>query len=237
MSFALDFPVAAEAGVDERSAFVRRAYGHFAAALLVFGVIELVLFQLDLARPMTEGMFAGGRLVMIGIIVAFMAVGTLARWWAHHSASLAMQYLGLALYVFAQALICVPMLTLAVYFTGDRTILPKAGVMAGAVMVGLTAAAFSIRPERLHRGPLAALATALCIGAGLAGYWYGFNLALGVCVLFVVLASGYVVYDVSTIVHQYRTDQHVGAALKLFADVALLFLLLIYLLWSVSNQE
>src|SRR5205807_9319950 len=39
----------------------------------------------------------------------------------------------------------------------------------------------------------------------------------------VALASGYVIYQTSNVIHQYRTDQHVAAALGLFAAVALLF--------------
>ena len=39
----------------------------------------------------------------------------------------------------------------------------------------------------------------------------------------VVLASGYILYYTSNVLHQYRTDQYVAAALALFASVALLF--------------
>jgi uncharacterized protein len=37
------------------------------------------------------------------------------------------------------------------------------------------------------------------------------------------LASGYILYNTSNVLHHYRTDQHVGAALELFAALALLF--------------
>ena len=39
----------------------------------------------------------------------------------------------------------------------------------------------------------------------------------------VVLASGYILFYTSNILHEYRTDQYVAAALALFASVALLF--------------
>jgi FtsH-binding integral membrane protein len=39
----------------------------------------------------------------------------------------------------------------------------------------------------------------------------------------IVLASGYILYDTSNVLHRYRTDQHVAAALALFASVAILF--------------
>lgn len=39
----------------------------------------------------------------------------------------------------------------------------------------------------------------------------------------VVLMSGYIVYYTSNVLYHYRTDQHVAAALALFASVATLF--------------
>jgi hypothetical protein len=39
----------------------------------------------------------------------------------------------------------------------------------------------------------------------------------------VALASGYVLYSTSNALHHYRTDQHVAAALSLFAAIALMF--------------
>ncbi len=41
--------------------------------------------------------------------------------------------------------------------------------------------------------------------------------------LMVVLFSGWILYDTSNILHHYSTDQHVGAALHLFASLATLF--------------
>ena len=39
----------------------------------------------------------------------------------------------------------------------------------------------------------------------------------------VILAAGFIVYDTSNVMHHYRTDQHVAAALALFGSVALMF--------------
>jgi hypothetical protein len=39
----------------------------------------------------------------------------------------------------------------------------------------------------------------------------------------IVLACGYILYDTSNVLHHYRTNQHVAAALALFASVAILF--------------
>ena len=39
----------------------------------------------------------------------------------------------------------------------------------------------------------------------------------------VVLISGFILYDTSNVLHHYRTDQHVAAALALFSSIAILF--------------
>jgi FtsH-binding integral membrane protein len=52
-----------------------------------------------------------------------------------------------------------------------------------------------------------------------------FGMHLGIWFVWgmIVLASGYILYYTSNVMHHYRTDQHVAAALALFASVALLF--------------
>jgi FtsH-binding integral membrane protein len=39
----------------------------------------------------------------------------------------------------------------------------------------------------------------------------------------IALACGYILYDTSNVMQRYRTNQHVAAALALFAAVMLLF--------------
>ena len=63
----------------------------------------------------------------------------------------------------------------------------------------------------------------LAFGFIIAGILFRFELGLFFCFAMVALASGYIIYQTSNVIHQYRTDQHVAAALALFAAVALLF--------------
>ena len=55
--------------------------------------------------------------------------------------------------------------------------------------------------------------------------------------LMVLLAAGSILYETSNIVHHYRTDQHVAAALGLFASVAMMFYYILYLLLSLSGRD
>ena len=52
---------------------------------------------------------------------------------------------------------------------------------------------------------------------------FGFHLGMIFSVAMVALAGGYVLYYTSNVLHHYRTDQYVAAALALFSALALLF--------------
>ena len=64
---------------------------------------------------------------------------------------------------------------------------------------------------------LAALGIAICASL------FGFSLGVFFSGAMILLASGYILYDTSNVLHHYRIGQHVAAALALFASVALLF--------------
>ena len=64
----------------------------------------------------------------------------------------------------------------------------------------------------------------LCaIGLIVCGTFMGFQLGLWFSVAMVALAGGAILYDTSNVIHHYPPDRYVGAALQLFASVALLF--------------
>ena len=64
---------------------------------------------------------------------------------------------------------------------------------------------------------------------------FGFSLGLVFALVMVLFAAGSVLYTTSNILHQYRTDQHVAAALSLFASVALLFFYILQVLMSLGG--
>jgi FtsH-binding integral membrane protein len=51
-------------------------------------------------------------------------------------------------------------------------------------------------------------------------------------VAMVALAGASILYDTSNIIHHYRDDRYVGAALELFASVAMMFWYLLRLFMS-----
>jgi len=215
-------PLAAEASESARTAFIRRTYVHMGGAMFAFVALEALL----LAIVPTEAIFR----LMLGtpwswlvVLGAFMGVSWVARSWAESSTSAAMQYAGLGLYVVAQAVIFLPLMSLAI--SVDPTIPLAAGLVTLFVFSGLTlmtfvtGADFSWLGRYLWLGGIAAL---LFIVLSVFGVFGGLGLGVWFASAMVVLASGYILYDTSNIQRHYHTDQHVAAALALFASVALL---------------
>ena len=53
----------------------------------------------------------------------------------------------------------------------------------------------------------------------------------------VALMSGYILYHTSNVMLHYRTDQHVAAALALFAAIATLFWYILQIVMSLSSRD
>ncbi len=90
----------------ERALFIRRTYSHLAGAILAFIALEAIL--LTAIAPYKEdvlSLFVGSRIGWLVVLVAFMAASWLAQYWARSQTSVALQYLGLGLYVVAEAVI------------------------------------------------------------------------------------------------------------------------------------
>ena len=51
----------------------------------------------------------------------------------------------------------------------------------------------------------------------------GFNLGTWFSIAMIVFAGAAILYDTSNVLHHFPEDRHVGAALQLFASVALMF--------------
>jgi FtsH-binding integral membrane protein len=103
--------------------------------------------------------------------------------------------------------------------------LQSAGIVTAIVFGGLTATVF------ITKADFSFLRMALVIGSLVAfaiivlGILFGFGEVLGFWFSFamVILASGFILYSTSNVLHHYNTNQYVAASLALFASVALLF--------------
>ncbi len=217
MSYAMEQPIAIRASESERASFIRRTYGHLAGAILAFIGLETVLLQL----PGIEG-FVGsiGHSWML-VFLMFMVVSWLANSWAHSDTSPVIQYMGLGLYTVAEAIIFLPLLYIAKLHYPNA--IPTAGILTLAMFGGLTLAVLITRNDFSFLGPILAIGSLLAFGFIIAGILFHFTMGLVFSFAMVALISGYILYYTSQVLHHYRTDQHVAAALALFSSIATLF--------------
>ena len=207
-------------GVDVRAAFIINTYVHLLGAILAFVGIEFAIFSSGMAETISRRLLTapGGWLLVLG---GFMVVSWIASRAAHTAKSLAVQYAALAGFVLAEALIFVPLLFIANrYYSG---VITSAAVATLVGFAGLTAIAvisrkdFSFLRVVLRWGGLCALLAIVFAAIG------GFTLGPLFSVAMIAFAGGAILYDTSNVLRHYPSDRYVGAALELFASVALMF--------------
>jgi len=225
-----------EAVPEVRAAFIRRTYTHLAMAILAFIGLEVIFFQSGLATALFSVLVKGGRIGWLAVLAAFMAVSWIADKWAHSSTSLGVQYIGLSVYVLAEAIIFVPLLYIAAIFGGEN-IIPIAAIITGLLFLGLTVTAFTTRKDFSFLGPILCIGGFVALGTIVAGAVFGFNLGIVFAGAMVLFAGGAILYSTSNIIHHYNTDQHVAASLSLFASVALLFWYVLRILIALTSRD
>jgi FtsH-binding integral membrane protein len=211
---------AADAAPQERASFIRKTYLHLAAAILAFIVLETYLFTSGLAEAIATTMFGFSWFIVLAL---FMGVSFLANWWAHSSTSKPLQYLGLGLYIVAEAIIFVPLLFIAANAAGDLSTIMKAGIVSLGLFAGLTATVFITKKDFSFLGPILTIGGFIALGFIAASLLFGFSLGSLFAFIMVGFAATAILFSTSNVMHQYHPSQHVAASLSLFASVALLF--------------
>ena len=211
---------AAYALPDERAGFIRRTYAHLAGAILAFVLLEMAIFATPAIRDSLVGLLTQSWLLTLAL---FIGASFIADRWARSDASRGLQYVGLGVYVALQALIFVPLLYVALFYVNDPALIPTAGIITGALFLGLTAVVFTTGADfSFLRGALI-VGSLVALGLIVASLLFGFSLGVIFSVVMVGLAAISILYSTSNVLHYYRTDQYVAASLSLFAAVALLF--------------
>lgn len=201
-----------------RGAFLQRVYGHLAAAVAAFTLIEIYLFSSGLAYPLARSLLAVNWLLVLG---GFMLVAWLGRSFAYRAASLSSQYLGLGLFVLAQAIIVAPLLVIA--FDAAPGAVESAAVITLLGFTLLTMVALSMRRDFTFLGGILRWFGLLALLAIAGGVLFGFHLGTWFSVGMIGLAGAAVLYDTQRILTTFPDDRYVGAALELFASIALMF--------------
>ena len=230
------YVVAAAAPVDVRAAFIRRTYGHLAAAIAAFVLLEGFLMSLPGIEDRVFGLLGASRYSWLIVLGLFMGASWIADRWARSETSQGMQYVGLGLFIVAEAVVFLPLLLLARSMTGDASLIAQAGLITGALFLGLTVVALTTRKDFSFLGGFLKIGSMVALGIIVAGVFFqGFTLGLWFSGAMVLLAAGSILYTTGNLIHHYHTDQHVSAALGLFSAVALLFWYILRILMSLRR--
>jgi FtsH-binding integral membrane protein len=219
---------------DRRALFIRRTYGHLAGAIALFTLLEYVLVPSPLAGHMLN-FIAGNRYGWLMILGAFTLCGWLGRSLAANVSSVPLQYLGLGLFVLFEAILFVPLLYIAAYFSSPG-VLTNAAILTLLLFTGLTVVVFTTRRDFSFLRSILTIGGFIALGLIICGTVFGFELGLAFSGGMVLLAAAAILYDTSKILHHYTTDQHVAAALELFASVALMFWYVLRIMMRLSRR-
>jgi FtsH-binding integral membrane protein len=216
------------AEASARSSFLKKTYLHLALAFIVFICVEAMLINWQPAVALAGKMVSGNNWLIV--LLAFMGVSWLANSWATSATSLGKQFAGLYLYVFAEAIIFLPLLLVANAIAPDAII--QAGVLTASLSGGITAYVFLSGKSFSYLGSFLTMASFIALGVIVCSMLFGFQLGLWFSIAMVVFASVAVLYQTGAVIHQYRNDQYVSAALGLFASIALMFWYILQILMA-----
>lgn len=201
----------------DRSQFINRTYMHLLGAIFLFAGVEFWLFQTPFAEQLAIFMLAKSWLAVLG---AFIFVSWIASHVAHRVESKGAQYMALAGFVIAEAIIFIPMFYIALA-VDPKIIEYSVAITLGAFVVLTGVAMFSGRDFTFLRSFLI-WGGLIALGTIVLGIVAGFNLGTYFSMAMIGLAGASILYDTSKILKVYPDDRYIAAALQLFASVALM---------------
>jgi len=224
------------APLDARLAFIRRTYMHLVGAIVAFIALSYVLYVAGVGRAMVQ--WTDGRWLLI--LGAFALVGWLGRAMAHGAKSPAAQYAGLAVYTVGEAIIFAPLLYIAATVSerhGVPSPLMPAATITLLMFAGLSAVVLTTKKDFSFLGMFLKVGSFVVLGLIICAFAFGLTLGVWFSAAMILFACGAILYSTSRILNEYRLDQHVGAALELFAAVALLFWYVLRLFMQLNRRN
>lgn len=202
-----------------RAAFLRKTYLNLAFAILAFVGIEGLLMQWQPAIELAQTMVSGRNWLVV--LLAFMGISWLANTWALQPSSIGKQYAGLCLYVFAEAVVFLPLLLLANAIAPDT--IGQAAILTLSLVGGLTAVVFLTGKDFSFLGAFLSIGFFVSLGVIVCALIFGWQLGLWFSLAMAGFAAVAVLYQTGATVYRYDESQYVAAALGLFASIAMLF--------------
>jgi FtsH-binding integral membrane protein len=221
-------------GAVSRAQFIVNAYLYLGGAILAFAALSAILHFSGFGFVMLK-LISASRFSWLAVLGGFMVVGWLASSIADKSESNTTQIAGLGLYVIAQSIIFSPLFTLA------TTYMPGAiPVAVGATLLlvaGLTWTAFSSKTDFSFLGAFLRIGGLVALGAIAASIFLGFSLGILFSSIMILFAGACVLYDTSHILRHYPANRPAGAALHLFASIALLLWYVLQFVMQLAGED
>ncbi|CAL2060195.1 Bax inhibitor-1 family protein [Tenacibaculum sp. 190524A05c] len=207
----------------ERVEFYKKTYAHVAGGVLLFIIFEFLLLQSDALVNFMLSMTQGYKwLLLLG---GFMLITNYAESTALRTTDKNLQYMAYAGYIFAEAIIFVPLIAIVTKFMGGEgmALLQQAGIVTLTLFAGLSSIVLITKKDFSFLRSAMTIGFFIAIGLIIAGTLFGFNLGLWFSVGMCALAGGSILYQTSNLVHKFTTEDYIPAALGLFASLMLLF--------------
>jgi FtsH-binding integral membrane protein len=225
---------AQEESAVSRAQFIVSTYLYLGGAILAFAALSVVLYVSGFGFAAVK-LIDVFRYAWLAVLGGFMVVGWLASSIADRSEAKATQIAGLGLYVVAIAVIFSPFFVLATtYVPGALPIAVGATVL---LVAGLTWTAFSSKTDFTFLGGFLRIGGLVALGAIVASIFLGFSLEIWFSALMIIFAGGCVLYDTSNILRHYPTNRPAGAALHLFASIALLLWYVLRFVMQLAGED
>ena len=206
----------------DRVDFYKKTYSHVAGGVLAFILFEYLLLQSETVVNFMLSMTQGYKwLLLLG---GFMFVTNYAESSALKTTDRNKQYMMYGLYIFAQAIIFVPLIYIALFYIDAGTdLLYQASVVTLGLFTGLSAVVFLTKKDFSFLRTGLTIGFFITLGLIVAGMLFGFNLGLWFSVGMCLLAGGAILYQTSNLIKQHGVEDYVPAAIGLFASLMLLF--------------
>lgn len=199
-----------------RQQFIAKVYMHLIGAIVAFGALEYALLQSEYAPVVAAYMLEG----WLGVLGAFILVSWGASHVAHRVESKPKQYMALAGFVVAEAIIFMPLMYIAM-MVGPEIIEKAVGVTVVAFAALSMVAVMSGRDFSFLRSFLI-WGGVIALGTIVMGTVIGFHLGTYFSMAMIGFAGAAILYDTSKIIKTYPDDRYIAGALELFASFALM---------------
>jgi hypothetical protein len=213
-------PLVAKTAPILRAWFIVKVYFHLFASVVLLAAFEIVWFGVTNVGAWTLRAMTLGVVSWLLVLCAMASLSYAARRHASKPRRLRRQYLDWLLYTLLQSLLSAPMIAYGIAFSSgkDTTLLPR-GMVITLVIFGCLFAIAIQRRNKFRRVPVlstvAGLAAAVIV---MFSFSFGFTQALLITYAVLVVACGSIVHLTFAALEQYRTDEHVAAALGLLAS-------------------